>query len=210
MQTEIKKCDKCWKVPELCLCSEIKPLKMKTSVLILQHPQEARNPFTTARLLSLSLPNAVHRVGLSFRSLKAALKREAAEHSEWAVLYVGTKKDSTKFVTDKPFQVFSRSGAPSDKQTIKGIVLLDGNWEQSKTLWWRNSWLLKLNRIVLNPDFESEFKPVRKQPRKICLSTLEASAFALKGLGESTENVNALNALFLQHVEKARLVKQSS
>ncbi len=208
MITEILKCEKCWKVPALCLCEQIQPLKTKASVLILQHPQEARNPLTTARLVSLSLPHATHRVGLSFGSLKSALKREAATSPEWAVLYVGTKKESNKFVTDKPFQVFSRSGQAIESRGIKGIILLDGNWEQSKTLWWRNSWLLKLNRVVLNPEFESEFKGVRKQPRKLCLSTIEATACALKGLGEKPETVDALRTLFQKHVELAKDFKK--
>ncbi len=191
----------------LCLCDSIKPLKTRTSVLVLQHPQEARNILTTARLVTLSLPNSVHRVGLSFKSLKAAARKEVANPSEWAVLFVGTKKKAEKFVSDKPFQVFSKLGKPVESKGIKGIVLLDGNWEQSKTLWWRNSWLLKLNRIVLNPETESEF--FRKQPRKNCLSTMEATAFALQGLGESASTVEALKTLFQKHVEIASHTKRS-
>ena len=205
---EILTCENCWKPEALCLCEQINPQKTRTSVLVLQHPQEARNVLTTARLVTLSLPNSVHRVGLSFRSLKAAVRKEVANPSEWAVLFVGTKKTSEKFVTDKPFQVFSRSGTPIDSKGIKGIVLLDGNWEQSKTLWWRNSWLLKLNRIVLNPEKESEFHPVRKQPRKNCLSTIEATALALKGLKENQMIVESLNSLFQQHVDLAAALKK--
>lgn len=206
MKEEVLKCEKCWKPEALCLCSSIKPLKTRTSVLVLQHPQEARNNLTTARLVTLSLPNSVHRVGLSFRSLKAAVRKEVANPSEWAVLFVGTKKKAEKFVTDKPFQVFNRMGKPIDNKGIKGIVLLDGNWEQSKTLWWRNSWLLKLNRIVLNPETESEF--FRKQPRKNCLSTMEATALALKGLGESQSTIESLQALFQKHVDVATHAKK--
>lgn len=205
---ETLKCEECWKPLPLCLCKDIRDLKSKTSVLVIQHPQEARNVLTTARLVTLSLPNAVHRVGLSFRSLKAATRKEVANPSEWAVLFVGTKKKSEKFITDKPFQVFSRSGTPVPSHGIKGIVLLDGNWEQSKTLWWRNSWLLKLNRIVLNPETESDFLPVRKQPRKLCLSTIEATALALKGLGENQQTIDSLKALFLKHVDLASSVKK--
>ena len=36
-------------------------------------------------------------------------------------------------------------------QRLDGIVLLDGSWKEAKTLWWRNPWLLKLHRIVLDP-----------------------------------------------------------
>ena len=33
---------------------------------------------------------------------------------------------------------------------VKGIVVFDGTWAQAKTLWWRNAWVLKARRLVLN------------------------------------------------------------
>ena len=34
-------------------------------------------------------------------------------------------------------------------QGLEGAVLLDGSWNQAKTLWWRNPWVLKAKRIAL-------------------------------------------------------------
>jgi DTW domain-containing protein len=194
----IKKCEKCWKVPSLCLCSEIQALTVHRQVLILQHPQESRNPFTTARLVSLSLPNTVHKVGLSWRSLSAALGKPT-EPKNWAVLYVGTQKNF-EVSADIPFQVLSPRREKLNPRSIQGIVLLDGNWKQSKTLWWRNPWLLKLNRIFIRPTEKSKFGKVRKEPRADCLSTLEATSETLTAMGEKVKE--PLDRLLEKHIAK--------
>ncbi len=63
---------------------------------------------------------------------------------------------------------------------LEGIVLLDGTWSQAKTLWWRNPWLLKLQRIVLNPPSPARLGRLRREPRREALSTLEAAALVLR------------------------------
>ena len=193
------KCLDCWKPKTLCLCSEILRQKTRTQVLILQHPQEARNPLTSARLASATLEGSVHKVGLNWRSLSAALGT-TAESKDWAVLYLGTSKASEK-LPPLPFQIVTQKGAPISKETIKGIVILDGNWKQSKTLWWRNPWLLKLKRIVLNPPERSDWGSLRKQPRPECLSTIESLSFTLDQLNESSKISESLNSIFRKHVE---------
>ena len=51
---------------------------------------------------------------------------------------------------------------------LEGIVLLDGSWSEAKTLWWRNPWLLRLRRLVLDPRHRSRFGRVRREPRRCC------------------------------------------
>ncbi|MFM8315722.1 MAG: tRNA-uridine aminocarboxypropyltransferase [Deltaproteobacteria bacterium] len=193
------KCPDCWKPKNTCLCSEIQCVPTKTRVLVLQHPQEARNPLTSARLASLTLKNSVHRVGLNWRSLSAALGT-TAESKDWAVLFLGTLKNSEK-LPKLPFQVVTQKGSPVDPDSIRGIVILDGNWKQSKTLWWRNPWLLKLKRIVLNPEIPSNWGALRKQPRPECLSSIESLSFTLHHLKEKPEVALALENIFQKHVE---------
>jgi DTW domain-containing protein YfiP len=193
------KCPDCWRTKPLCLCSEIKSVPTRTQVLILQHPQEARNPLTSARLASATLKDSVHRVGLNWRSLSAALGTPA-EAKDWAVLFLGTLKTNEK-LPKVPFQVVTQKGAPVDPKTLKGVVILDGNWKQSKTLWWRNPWLLKLKRIVLNPQIPSNWGSLRKQPRPECLSTIESLSFTLHHLKETSKVSEALEDIFQKHVE---------
>ena len=203
---KIIKCEKCWKVQELCLCSEIEELVIDRDVLILQHPQESRNPFTTARLISLSFPNAVHKVGLSWKSLSAAWGKQT-QAKDWAVLYVGTQKNFD--ISDEiPFQILSPKQDKLDPKSIRGIVLLDGNWSQSKTLWWRNPWFLKLNRIFIRPAKQSQFGKVRKEPRKECLSTLEATSETLSAMGENVKE--PLARLLEKHIAKLQEAKPTA
>ena len=198
----VQKCSNCWKEVSLCICKTIQSFQTHSRILVLQHPQEAKNPLGTARLTSLTLKNSVHRVGLSWRSLSAALGEEA-ESKDWAVLFLGALKDTPK-VSDKPFQILTRKGTQVSPNEIKGIVILDGNWKQSKTLWWRNPWLLKLKRVVLNPTEPSMYGEVRKQPRKGCLSTIEAVAETLNHMGEKPEISKRLRSLFARHLDQVK------
>src|SRR5580693_4623078 len=88
--------------------------------------------------------------------------------------------------------VLDRAGRPAADQDamlrgLEGVVLLDGSWSEAKTLWWRNPWLLRLRRLVLNPRHRSRFGRVRREPRREALSTLEAAALLLKHVDGGSE-----------------------
>lgn len=194
------RCSRCWRDISGCLCASVQPCSSKTRLLILQHPREAINPLGTARLLSLNIENATHRVGLSWPSLSAALG-EKVDPREWGVLYVGTQKSNKALTPDQPFGLCSSKGQWLEKRSLRGIVLLDGNWKQSKTMWWRNPWLLRLNRVLLNPKEVSAYTPLRKQPRKQCLSTIEAAAECLENLEPKGSAATQLREAFKAHIE---------
>src|SRR5262249_27221798 len=85
-----------------------------------------------------------------------------------------------------------RHGDPAPDQEamlriLDGVVVLDGTWKEAKTLWWRNPWLLRLQRLVLNPRRRSRYGRVRREPRREALSTLEAVALLLKPLDGGPE-----------------------
>lgn len=147
----------------------------RVKVVVLQHPQEPDKELGSAALLVRGLEQAELRVGLSWRNLKAAVGDDALP-SEWVVLYLGAKgkvfPDEVNFATTK--------GEPTAPVPgIKGLIVLDGTWSQAKALWWRNAWLTKLKRIVLNPKAPSRYGRLRKEPRKEAVSTLESTAMAL-------------------------------
>jgi DTW domain-containing protein YfiP len=73
-------------------------------------------------------------------------------------------------------------------------VLLDGTWSQAKTLWWRNPWLLKLHRMVLDPPSPAKLGRLRREPRREALSTIEAAALALRHIEAGPEAPDALIA----------------
>jgi DTW domain-containing protein YfiP len=151
-------------------------------VLILQHPREHGNTLATAELLAARLRRARLAVGLSWANLSHALGARA-EPAEWAALHLGAARPE---VLDPSPEIlaFDRRGesAAQGLAGINGIVLLDGSWKEAKTLWWRNPWLAKLRRLVLNPRAPARYGRVRREPRFAALSTLEAAALALRHL----------------------------
>ena len=70
---------------------------------------------------------------------------------------------------------------------LDGVVVLDGTWKEAKTLWWRNPWLLKLHRLVLNPPRKSRYGRIRREPRLEALSTIEAVGLLMKHLDGGPE-----------------------
>jgi len=159
-------------------------------VLILQHPQEKREALATAGVTRALLGRAELVVGLSWPNLSQALGR-SADPKRWAVLYLGSARPAA-LGDQREVVELDRRGAPAtDQETmlrgLEGVVVLDGTWKEAKTLWWRNPWLLKLRRLVLNPRHRSRYGRIRREPRREALSTLEAVALLLKHLDGGPE-----------------------
>src|SRR5438309_10148477 len=193
-------CPQCAKPLPLCICDSITPIEGRTSLLILQHPQEQDRALGTARLTALHFKNAVLKIGLSWPSLSKALGRPVADPSRWAVLYLGSAKVS-ELDTESEIVAINRKGEIEPHQRailgdIEGIVLLDGTWSQAKALWWRNAWMLKCQRVILGPRRPSAYGKLRKEPGADGLSTIEAVGLLLAALEQRPEIAEALNASF--------------
>jgi DTW domain-containing protein YfiP len=175
--------------------TEVEPFENRLFVLVLQHPQEKREALTTATTICAALRQSALVVGLSWPNLARALGRPA-DARQWAVLYLGSARPAAVGL-EREIVVLDRAGVPTADQDamlrgLEGVVLLDGSWSEAKTLWWRNPWLLRLRRLVLNPPHPSRFGRVRREPRREALSTLEAAALLLKHLDGGTEVEAAL------------------
>jgi len=209
-------CPACLKRVELCVCAEIETIDNPVFVLILQHPQEQDRDLGTARILAMQLKHSRLAVGLSWRSLDAALAGalgRAADPGRWAVLYLGAAAEAGD--KSAPLLLLDSKGAPLAGQAgacaaLEGIILLDGNWSQAKALWWRNPWLLRVRRIRLNPDFRSLYGKLRREPRRESLSTLEAGAFALSVLSSNPKILPHLLRPFQALLGKYRVLAQPS
>jgi DTW domain-containing protein YfiP len=204
-------CPTCGKPLVFCVCDTVEPLKTKTSLLILQHPQEQDRSLGTARLTALHVENAVVKIGLSWPSLSKALGRPVHDPSRWAVLYLGSAKVED-LDTDRTIVAINRKGEIEDSQRailadIEGIVLLDGTWSQAKALWWRNAWMLKCQRVILGPRQASRYGKLRKEPRRDGLATIEAAAMMLASLERRPEIETALLASFDRMLTKYRDVQ---
>ena len=200
-------CPRCGKPAALCICAEIEPIANRVAVLLLQHPQEQDRALGTARLTALHFKRATLKIGLSWASLAAALGRPA-DAKRWAVLYLGSAKPA-ELAPDREIVALDRKGAALPDQDaaladIEGVVLLDGTWSQAKALWWRNPWVLKLRRLVLNPKTPSRYGAVRREPRSDSLSTLEATGLLLSRLESKPEIESKLAESFERLLQRLR------
>ena len=149
---------------------------------------------STAPLVCDTLRHSKLVVGLSWPGL-ARVAGGPAEPRRWAVLHLGAAR--AEQTERRELSLLDRHGEPiADPSAIlsglRGIVLLDGTWSQAKTLWWRNPWLLKLHRIVLDPPRPARLGRLRREPRRDALSTIEAASLALRHLEAGPEAADAL------------------
>lgn len=205
-------CKTCEKPLKLCVCSAIKPVKNKISVLFLRHPQEQDRILGTARIANLQLENSTLKTGLSWANLNKALGRPKdqpqADPKRWGVLYLGMAKESSP-LPQQLITVIGKNGNPADRQEeilsrLEGIIALDGNWQQAKALWWRNAWMLKCRRLVLQPRTPSLYGSLRKEPRRESVSTIEAVALTLAALEDETDYAEKILPPFKLLLAKAR------
>ncbi len=209
----VAECPRCRKPSPLCICDSVTPVNNRIALLILQHPQEQDRALGTARLAAAHFADAVVKVGLSWPSLSKALGRPVSDPSRWAVLYLGSAKPAGLDVASDIIAL-DRKGEAADHQrailsNIEGVVLLDGTWSQAKALWWRNPWMLKCQRVILNPSRPSRYGRLRREPRREGLSTIEAAAMLIGGLEERPDIAETLNAAFERMLARYREVQAS-
>ncbi|WP_439404152.1 tRNA-uridine aminocarboxypropyltransferase [Bradyrhizobium sp. DASA03076] len=207
----VPECPHCQKPMPLCICDTVTPIENKLSLLILQHPQEQDRALGTARLLARHFEDATVKVGLSWPSLSKALGRPVENASRWAVLYLGSARAADLDVEGE-IVALNRKGEVAENQRaifgkLEGVVLLDGTWSQAKALWWRNPWMLKCQRVILNPKHPSRYGRLRREPRKDGLSTIEAAATLLAGLERRPDIAATLNASFERLLTRYREVQ---
>ncbi|WP_027527056.1 tRNA-uridine aminocarboxypropyltransferase [Bradyrhizobium sp. Ec3.3] len=203
-------CPHCQKPMPLCICDSVTPLDSRIALLILQHPQEQDRALGTARLTARHFADATVRVGLSWPGLAKALGQPVADPARWAVLYLGSAR-ATDLDSDAEIIALTRKGDIADNQRailnrIEGVVLLDGTWSQAKALWWRNPWMLKCQRVILNPAAPSRYGRLRREPRRDGLATIEAAAMMLASLQQRPDIAETLHASFERMLTRYRKV----
>jgi DTW domain-containing protein len=188
-------CSTCHRPSVACVCDRIVTYPTRRRVLILQHPQEQDAVLGSAQIVLASLPQATLRIGLSWPNFAKALGEDGVDPSRWAVLFPARDGAGN--------EVVARTGhlTPSE---LEGVIALDGTWSKAKTLWWRNPWLNKLNRLTLKPKQPSIYGHLRAEPRRDYVSTLESVAAALTLCGEPPEVEAGLSRVFRTMVQRVR------
>jgi DTW domain-containing protein YfiP len=153
------------------------------------------------------------KTGLSWANLTKILGRPV-DPKRWGVLYLGTAKNAQP-LPQQILTIVNRKGSPvADQATIlkhlEGLILLDGTWSQAKALWWRNAWLLKCPRLILQPPRLSLYGNLRKEPRRESVATIEAAAYSLAALDKKPELVDAILEPFEALLQKVRAEKSAA
>lgn len=196
---DLPSCSVCHRPQVACVCDRILTYPTERRVLILQHPQERDAVLGSAQILAACLPKAKIVVGLSWRNLAHALGEEGVDPRRWAVLFPDKAAEGSG--------VSGRAGVSIEPSALEGVVVLDGTWSKAKTLWWRNPWLLKLNRLRLKPTQPSIYGSLRAEPSREYVSTLESVAAALTLCGEAPEIEVGLARIFRTLVQRVRDAK---
>lgn len=196
---DASRCATCNRPTAACVCDRVVSLATTRRVLILQHPQEKDALLGSAQILTAMLPKAKLVIGLSWPNFAAAIGEDDVDPKRWAVLFPDRDSPGN--------HVRDRRGNALEPSSLEGIVVLDGTWSKAKTLWWRNPWLTKMNRMTLAPTKPSIYGRLRAEPRREFVSTLESVAAALTLCGEAPEVQQGLERVFRTLVQRVRDAK---
>ncbi len=193
------RCATCNRPTAACVCDRVVSLPTKRRVLILQHPQEKDALLGSAQILTAMLPKAKLVIGLSWPNFAAAIGEDDVDPKKWAVLFPDRDSPGNR--------VADRRGHVIEPSSLEGVIVLDGTWSKAKTLWWRNPWLTKMNRMTLVPTKPSIYGRLRAEPKREFVSTLESAAAALTMCGEAPEVQQGLERVFRTLVQRVRDAK---
>lgn len=183
-------CEACGKAKKACICRWIQVIDAKTDLWILQHPSELNRAIGTARILTLSLPNARLWVGEDFSQLDEFNALLAEPGREIWLVYPGEGS------------VPISSLAPTSQKIgkIQTLILLDGTWKKAYKMWQLSTNLHHLPTVNLE-NVESGNYRIRKSPKEQGVSTVEAGYLALTALEGQPEAFAPLLDAFDQMID---------
>ena len=174
-------CDRCALPLRTCVCALVTPARNEVDVLVLQHPDEAREAKNSVRLLRLSLARCRVVVGDVFapETLLALLDGDV---SGSALLY--------------PPDTQIEGVAPRSTVRPGRLVLLDGTWRRSGQMLRANPLLQSLPRRTLQAAGPARYRALRKATGTNQLSTLEAACMALADIESAPARYEPLLSAF--------------
>jgi DTW domain-containing protein len=185
-------CYRCFRPLGSCLCDVIPAIDNHIPVLILQHPRERTHPFNTARLVALGLRRSELLVDHAGRLRQNPGLLGPLEGC--ALLYPHERARDV-------------SSVPASERPRK-LIVIDGTWTQARTLYRDLPALHALPHFTLPSGLRSAFE-LRKQPAAYCLSTLEATVFALRALEPETVGLTDLLGTFDQMQQRQLALLES-
>ena len=185
-----KCCNRCLRPLAYCYCQSLEPTENRAEIIILQHQSEQKHPLNTARILTLGLDNCLLLKGEDFTAHDDLNRKIAANTGNCWLLFPGEHAQT-------PAEVSAES---IEKGSTPLIIVLDGTWRKARKIWHLSTNLHKLPFVALNDLAESNYR-IRKAPKAGQLSTLEAVAALLTGLGQSPDSLKPMEYAFVKMID---------
>ena len=181
-------CLQCFKCKLTCYCEDILKIKTNLQIILLQHPLERKKAIGTARMTHLCIENSRLIQGKEFNeSIQVkGLIEDPTNHC--VVLFPGPAAFNLSVHTQEEI----KTSFPQGKRLV--VFVIDGTWASAGRMLRNSRVLSELPRICFTPQKPSEYK-IRKQPKKHCVSTIEA-VHQLLGILEPSVQADHLLTMF--------------
>lgn len=150
------RCPRCLMRTPICMCADIPTVDTRARFVILRHTLEALKPTNTARIAHLAMPNS-----------------EIVSYGDGATL------DLEAVAPDGTWVLYPEGeGGPPANAPPTRVLVLDGNWPQTRKMLQRLPRLRRLPRLSLQPPRADRMR-MKRQLAADGMSTLEAIAAAV-------------------------------
>lgn len=148
-------CYTCFRPTSHCVCGDITRFTAHTNLLVLQHPNEWRKYYSTAKLVKQTITNSSLLRGVLFE-----------EHALTQALS-----------GRRPYMLYPGSGSHDCEElaltTDDVVIVLDGTWDEAQKIVYRNSMLHSIPKVSFRRSLTSNYR-IRRPPKQGYLSTVES------------------------------------
>ncbi len=174
-------CYACMRPQDACLCAGIRPIQLRSKIILLMHPMEYRYAkAATGRLTHLALAQSEIHVGIGFDEHPAVQELIHDPANYPVLLYPGPG------AVNLSGDAGPLEGLGINKSGGRCLVvfLLDATWPCAKKMFRLSPSLQALPKLMFTPSQRSRYL-IKRQPKELCLSTLEATHELLLALEAS-------------------------
>lgn len=178
-----QRCPACHFILKRCLCSVLKTIPNKTTLIILQHPSEKNHALNTVQLMTKSFERIKVFIGENFNHEHNKELQDLITNHQCALLFPG---ENATLLKEK-------------NANWTHLILLDGSWKKAKKIFFSSEILHSLPRLTIKTEMKSAYR-IRQSSLEHSLSTLEAATTALSFL-EPELDCGSLKSAFIKMID---------
>ncbi len=171
-------CEKCLQPKNWCYCANVESFDCGITFVILLHPLERRRRIASGRMSHLMLSGSYIAHGHTYSDDRKI--NELIHDPKYfpVILHLDHTSKNLNGLSDQE----KKNICPAGKRLL--VFVVDGTWATASKTVRLSKNLNALPRVSFTPDKPSAFK-VRRQPKQMCYSTLEAIHQTIELLGDS-------------------------